>query len=297
MDGHDRVVLLLGAPGAGKGTQARFLSEVLGIPHVASGDLLREHRRRGTELGRAARAYMDRGDLVPDDLVIDMVMERLARSDAERGALLDGFPRTAGQALALDSSLRARGRAVQVALYLDVPEEALVERLAGRWICSGCQATYHERFSPPPVGGACSACGGELYQRPDDRREVVENRVEVYLRETLPVIEHYAARGVLHRVDGSRSVEEVRAALCVALGGVVRGQRRDRWHLFVGHGAPTAGATDRRLRRTLCGKYVTGLAGRGTGSAEMFEANPCRECWHRLQRHGPRAETGLPSAV
>ena len=197
MVGRRGVVLLLGPPGAGKGTQARFLGEVLGIPHVASGDLLREHRRRNTPLGSAAQAYMDRGDLVPDQLVIDIVMERLKRSDAGPGALLDGFPRTRAQAQVLDKSLEAQGEGVRAALYLEVPKAVLLERLAGRWLCGSCQATYPAHSSTPPTAGVCTACGDQLYQRPDDRPDVVENRVEVYLRETLPVIEHYAAPGLL----------------------------------------------------------------------------------------------------
>jgi adenylate kinase len=216
LHGHD-VVLLLGAPGAGKGTQARFLAECLGIPRVASGDLLREHRCRGTELGRAAQAYMDRGDLVPDELVVDMVMQRLDAPDAARGVLLDGFPRTLAQAQALHERLVARDAAVKAA-YLDVPKPVLVERLSGRWNCRDCQATYHEVYNPSPAGSACGECGGELYQRPDDRREVVEKRVEVYLRETLPVVEHYEALGALRCVDGSQPIEVVRSELCAAAG-------------------------------------------------------------------------------
>jgi adenylate kinase len=297
-DGHRHVVLLLGAPGAGKGTQARFLSETLGIPHVASGDLLREHRRRGTELGQAAQVYMDRGDLVPDRLVIDMVIERLEQCDASRGALLDGFPRTAPQAEALDRTIEQRGGTVRAAVYLDVPKEILVQRLAGRWICNGCQATYHERFSPPDQAGVCNTCGGELYQRADDRREVVENRVEVYLRETLPVIEHYAFRGGLHRVDGNLAIEAVRARLCAAFGGVVHGRRRNRWHLFIEHEPVADGTVNRWLGRTLCGKYVDRDATRQLGSAAAFEDNPCRECWRELRTHqGPTVEAPAANSV
>jgi adenylate kinase len=214
---HDEVVLLLGAPGAGKGTQARFLAEELGVPHVASGDLLREHRRRGTALGRAAREYMDRGDLVPDGLVVDMIAERLDAPDAAGGALLDGFPRTLPQARALDARLAERGGRVHTAIYLEVPTDVLVDRLAGRWMCRNCQTTFHEMFNPPPVAGLCDTCGGELYQRPDDRREVVAHRVAVYLRDTLPVIERYANQGILQRVDGNQSIEAVKAALLDAI--------------------------------------------------------------------------------
>jgi len=210
---HDQVVLLLGAPGAGKGTQARFLADSLGVPHVASGDLLREHRQRGTLLGRAAQEYMDRGDLVPDNLVVDMIADRLDQPDATRGALLDGFPRTVAQAKALDARLAQRGGGVRLAVYIDVPTEALVDRLAGRWLCRGCQASYHTEFNPPAVANLCDLCGGDLYQRPDDKRDVVANRVAVYLNDTLPVIDRYAGQGMLHRVDGKGSIEAVQAAL------------------------------------------------------------------------------------
>lgn len=214
---HD-VVLLLGAPGAGKGTQARALAQTLGVPHVASGDLLREHRQAGTVLGRAAQVYMDRGDLVPDDLVVDMIVDRLNRRDAAAGALLDGFPRTLPQAAALDERLRERDGRIRVAIYVEVPQAALVERLAGRWICRGCQATFHELFNPPARKGVCDSCAGELYQRPDDKREVVANRVSVYLRDTLPVIQAYEDRGILRRVNGDQSIEAVKLDLCAAVG-------------------------------------------------------------------------------
>ena len=295
MEGHRQVVLLLGAPGAGKGTQARFVGAVLGVPHVASGDLLREHRRRGTDLGKAAQAYMDRGDLVPDQLVIDMVMERLGRPDAARGALLDGFPRTKSQAEALDRTVEAAGGTVRAALYLEVPKQALVARLTGRWICGNCQSTYHEQFSLPKQPGICDECGGELGQRPDDRREVVENRVEVYLRETLPVISHYAARGDLHRIDGDRPIETVRAGLCAALGGVVRGRRRDRWHLFIEYEPVDDATVNRWLGRTLCGKYLDRSHNRAFASADRFDEKPCHACWHELRAHRPPSPTERPT--
>jgi adenylate kinase len=288
------IVLLLGAPGAGKGTQARFIGELLGIPHVASGDLLREHRRLGTALGRAAQEYMDRGDLVPDRLVIDMIVERLERDDARRGALLDGFPRTVAQAQALDDRLASAGDAVSAAIYLEVPRDALIERLAGRWTCNTCQATYHERFNPPSTGNACNLCSEPLQQRADDQREVVANRVEVYLRQTLPVIEHYRAQHLLRAVDGDRSIDDVRARLCHALGGTVHGQRRPRWHLFVGHSAASdGGEAGRWLGRTLCGKFVGRRPPREFGAVEDFEANPCRLCWRALRTHNP-AQMDVP---
>ena len=163
---HDEVVLLLGAPGAGKGTQARFLAESLGIPHVASGDLLREHRQQGTALGKAAQDYMDRGDLVPDDLVVDMIVDRLNRPDAERGALLDGFPRTLPQATALETRLDERGGTVRIAVYVEVPTDVLVERLAGRWMCRVLPGEVPRAVQPACPARACATCGGELYQRP-----------------------------------------------------------------------------------------------------------------------------------
>jgi len=215
---HDDVVLLLGAPGAGKGTQARFLAESLGIPHVASGDLLREHRQHGTALGKAAQSYMDRGDLVPDDLVVDMIVDRLNKPDATAGALLDGFPRTVTQAEALEKRLKQRAGAIRVAVYVEVPKDVLVERLAGRWMCRGCQATFHELFNPPTSATECDLCHGELYQRSDDKREVVANRVAVYLRDTLPVIERYERQGVLRRIDGNQPIERVKVALRDAVG-------------------------------------------------------------------------------
>jgi len=213
---------MIGAPGAGKGTQSRYVCEALGIPHVASGDLLREHRRRGTALGTIARAYMDRGDLVPDDLVIEMVIDRLGEADAAHGALLDGFPRTLAQAQALDDELAARGGGVQGALYLDVHTDELIARMCGRRICNACSGTFHIALQPLPADGSCPDCGEPLVQRPDDCLSVVSRRVSVYLQETTPVLKHYRRRGLVRSVDGDQTVEQVKADLLQALKGPVR---------------------------------------------------------------------------
>ncbi len=281
---HRDVVLLLGAPGAGKGTQARFLAGALGVPHVASGDLLREHRRLETPLGQVAREYMDRGDLVPDSLVIDMVVERLDHPDADRGVLLDGFPRTQSQAEALDQRLQAIGTSVRAVLYLDVPQAILIDRLADRWMCPGCQATYHARFARPAVEGTCDTCGQALFQRADDKREVVENRVAVYLRDTLPVVDYYGQLSKLCRVDGDQDIHDVRAELCMGLGGAMAGRRRARWHLFITH----AGAPRGAVGRTLCGKLVPAEGDRAFGTLTAFNETPCRACRHKLHPHRSR---------
>jgi len=220
--GRYSVTLMIGAPGAGKGTQSRYVCAALGIPHVASGDLLREHRRRGTALGKIARAYMDRGDLVPDDLVIEMVIDRLGEPDAADGALLDGFPRTLAQAEALDVELAARGGGVRGALYLDVPPEELVARMCGRRVCNACGGTYHVDLQRLPADGSCPECGQHLVQRQDDRPTVVSRRVAVYLQETTPVLDHYYRRGLVRSVDGDQPVDQVKDGLLSALQGRVR---------------------------------------------------------------------------
>jgi adenylate kinase len=215
--GRYTVTLLIGAPGAGKGTQARAVCDALGIPHVASGDLLREHRRRGTQLGEIARAYMDRGDLVPDDLVVKMVIDRLGEPDAASGALLDGFPRTLAQARALDAELAKRGGGIRTVLYLDVSTEALVARVAGRRVCGSCGGTFHVMLQRLPEDGSCPDCGDNLTQRADDADSIAPHRIAVYLQETTPVLEHYRRHGLVHTVDGDRQIEAVRADLLAAL--------------------------------------------------------------------------------
>ena len=207
------IVVLLGAPGSGKGTQAVTLARALGVPRLASGDLLRAHRAAATELGRAAQAAMDRGELVPDGLVTAMVLARLDQPDARCGALLDGFPRTVPQADALDQFLAAHGGRVRAVIDLEVEPAAVAERLAGRRTCSACQASFHVVFRPPRVANTCDDCGAALIERPDDCPAVASNRVQVYLRQTAPLIAYYAARGVLLRVDGGRPIDVVAADL------------------------------------------------------------------------------------
>ena len=203
-----RVVILLGPPGAGKGTQASRLSVELGLPHVSTGDLFRENLAQGTELGRRAKSYMESGRLVPDELVLEMLFDRVARPDCAEGYLLDGFPRTLPQAQELERRLAASGASVQV-LDLAVPDAALVERLTGRRTCSGCGNVHHVRYAPSRVAGRCDKCGGELKQRSDDTPEVVEKRLAVYRQQTQPLEGWYRSRGVLHDVDGDRAPAQV----------------------------------------------------------------------------------------
>ncbi len=202
-------IVLLGAPGAGKGTQAELLAEYLRIPHVATGDLFREALRGDTPLGRRAKAYIERGELVPDDITIAMVQERLAQPDSERGVILDGFPRTVEQARALDRVLAERGTQLDLVIFIRVRPEVLLQRLSGRWICRDCQGVYHMTFNPPRQPGVCDVCGGPLYQREDDRPETQSRRIEVYLAQTSPLIEYYRERGLLVEVDGEREITEV----------------------------------------------------------------------------------------
>ena len=200
------VVVLLGAPGAGKGTQASRLSEELSLPHVATGDLLREHRARGTALGKEAQGYMDKGELVPDDLVLDMLFERVAKPDCADGFLLDGFPRTLAQANALKKRM---GKVQLRVLDLEVSDETIVERARGRLLCKQCGAIYHTESKPPAEQGVCDECGDELYQRKDDAPDVVRERLRVYHEKTRPLVDFYRQEGVLESIDGERSPEAV----------------------------------------------------------------------------------------
>ena len=206
-------MVLLGGPGAGKGTQAERLARALKIPQVSTGDLFRENLKNNTELGVLAKGYMDRGELVPDEVTVGMVRERLAQADAARGAILDGFPRTVAQAEALEQLLSDMGAELAVVPYIKVPEDVLLARLAGRWTCRACGAMYHELFSPPQVSGICDKCGGELYQRPDDTPETQKHRIQVYFDQTAPLIDYYQDKGLLVEVDGRPGIDQIQAQL------------------------------------------------------------------------------------
>ena len=208
-----RIVLLVGAVGAGKGTQAEILSDELGLPHLASGNLFRQALRDGTSVGDQARQYMERGELVPDEITIAMFMERLAQPDAERGAILDGFPRTVGQAEALDATLAEHGERIWRVIYIEVPTEEIIRRVAGRFQCPTCGTTYHASHDRPNVEGRCDNDGTPLVQRDDDRPDVVRARLEKQVPPMLEVVEHYDARGVVDRIDGTQHIDEVTAAI------------------------------------------------------------------------------------
>ncbi len=212
-----KVVVLLGAPGAGKGTQAPLLAARLGIPVVATGDLFRAAVRDGTALGLEARRYMDAGQLVPDEITIRLLLERLARPDAGDGVILDGFPRTAVQAAALDTALAARDTSVAAAVLVDVPADELIRRMSGRWVCRGAGHPYHEVSSPPRTPGVCDIDGSELYQRADDQPATIRARMDQQLGALGQVIEHYRTSGVLRTVDGLQSIEAVAGAIDAAL--------------------------------------------------------------------------------
>jgi adenylate kinase len=200
------ILVFLGPPGAGKGTQAKLLSQRMGFLHLSTGDLLREAVKNQTPLGRKAKEYMDRGELVPDELIVQLIEETLPK---DGNVILDGFPRTVNQALALEEMLKVKGEKISKVLFFDVPDEVIVDRLSGRRVCSKCGAVYHVKYNPPKVEGVCDLCGGTLVQRDDDKEEVVRKRLEVYRKQTQPLIEFYQERGIIYKLDAGKGVEEL----------------------------------------------------------------------------------------
>lgn len=206
-------IVMLGAPGAGKGTQAKMISEKYGIPHISTGDILRANIKDNTELGKKAKEYMDKGLLVPDDLVVDLVVDRLSQDDAKKGYILDGFPRTIPQAEALTAALAKISEKLDYAINVDVPDENIVKRMSGRRACVNCGGTYHIVYNPTKTEGVCDACGGELILRDDDKPETVQQRLSVYHEQTQPLIDYYTKEGILKEVDGTVSLDDVFAAI------------------------------------------------------------------------------------
>ena len=202
-------VIMLGAPGAGKGTQAKKLAAEYSIPHISTGDIFRANIKEGTELGKKAKAYMDAGQLVPDELVCDLVVDRIQQDDCKNGYLLDGFPRTIPQAEALDEKKKKLGEKIDYAVNIDVPDDNIINRMSGRRACVGCGATYHIVFNPPKVEDVCDVCGKSLILRDDDKPETVKTRLDVYHAQTQPLIDYYAGRGVLVTVDGTQNMDKV----------------------------------------------------------------------------------------
>jgi adenylate kinase len=210
-------VVLLGAPGSGKGTQAGLAADKLGISHIASGDLFRAAVNRGDELGSQVKSYMEKGLLVPDDITIKMIMQRISEPDSATGFMLDGFPRTLEQAKALDRAMGESGSEIDRVIYINVPTDELVRRLGGRFICRECQTPYHTVSSPPKTPGKCDKCGGELYQRSDDTPETVKKRISVYLSDTAPLIEYYNASGKLVEISGEGNIDSISRSLIGAI--------------------------------------------------------------------------------
>jgi len=210
-------IVFLGAPGAGKGTQADLVAQKLNLVHVASGDLFRQALEKQTELGIKAKAYMEKGELVPDEITIAMVLERISAPDCKAGIILDGFPRNLEQAEELDKVLEKQSKIIDRAISIKVPEEELVKRLSGRWICRNCQTPYHEVDSPPRIVGKCDKCGGELYQRADDNVETVKNRLGVYFNQTTPLIDYYNRVGKLTEVVGTGTIDEISQRILAVL--------------------------------------------------------------------------------
>ena len=206
-------IIMLGAPGAGKGTQAKMLASKYEIPHISTGDIFRANIKNGTELGKKAKEYMDQGLLVPDELTVDLVIDRITKDDCKKGYILDGFPRTIPQAEALDAALVKLGEKLDYAVDVDVPDESIVSRMSGRRACTGCGATYHVVFNPSEKGDNCQVCGEPLILRDDDKPETVQKRLDVYHDQTQPLIDYYKKQGILNTVDGTRKMDEVFAAI------------------------------------------------------------------------------------
>ena len=211
-------IIMLGAPGAGKGTQAKKIAEVCNVPHISTGDIFRANIKNGTELGAKAKEYMDKGLLVPDELVCDLVVDRIQQSDCEKGYILDGFPRTIPQAEALTNALNAIGQKMDYAINIEVPDENIIERMSGRRACVGCGATYHVVYNPTKVEGICDVCGEALILRDDDKPETVKNRLNVYHEQTQPLIDYYKNEGILVEVDGTKNMDDVFADICKVIG-------------------------------------------------------------------------------
>ncbi len=211
-------IIMLGAPGAGKGTQAKKIAVKYGIPHISTGDIFRANIKNGTELGKKAKTYMDQGLLVPDELVVDLVADRIGQEDCGGGYVLDGFPRTIPQAEALDQALAKMGGKMDFAIDVDVPDENIIKRMSGRRACVGCGATYHLEYAPSKAEGICDMCGKELILRDDDKPETVRKRLDVYHGQTQPLIDYYTRAGILRTVDGTVDIDDVFAAIVKILG-------------------------------------------------------------------------------
>ncbi len=212
------ILILLGAPGVGKGTQGALISKEYGIPQISTGDILRSEVKNETELGKKAKAYMEKGELVPDDVIIEMMEKRIKQDDCKNGFILDGFPRTVAQAEAFDKMLSKNGLELDKVILIDVPEEEIIERLTGRRICPNCGAVYHIKNNPPKVDGVCDRCGSKLIQRDDDREDVVRKRLEVYKESTMPLVDYYMKTSKLVKVDGTGDIEEIFARIKKILG-------------------------------------------------------------------------------
>jgi adenylate kinase len=211
-------IVFLGAPGAGKGTQAAEVAKALKLAHIATGDMFREAQKKGTKLALEAKTYMEKGLLVPDEITIKMVQERISAPDCKNGVIFDGFPRNLAQAQALDKAMAEQSKAIDKVIYIKVAEGELLKRLGGRWICRQCQSPYHEVASPPKVKGKCDKCGGDLYQRADDVPQTIKERLKVFFAQTAPLIDYYTKTGKLSEVDGEGSMDEIKQRILNAVG-------------------------------------------------------------------------------